>query len=292
MNKSASHEKPDFVSNQVTDAQRYFLDMNPTRPARLTVVCGGRERCQQDYMVQREDFRFHCVEFVAEGEGTVWLGGNSFELKPGTAFHYGPGVRHRIVSSRERLMLKYYVDFTGTLAEKLIQQGPLGQGMAVRLAYAPEVLELFELLQKNGTGERRHAGEVCAALTEALLYRLAESALPAGDADVRALNSFQRLKQHLELNFLAVRKLEEATAVVHINEAYACRLFQRFHFCSPYQYLMRLKMNYAANRLLEGNRLVKEVAEELKFPDPYNFSRAFKAVYGLSPEKFVRQSRG
>ena len=292
MKKSNRHDKPDFVSSQVTDAQRYFLDLNPARTTRLTVVCGGRERCQPDYMVQREDFRYHCVEFVAKGEGTVWLDGKSFELKPGTAFYYGPGIRHRIVCSRERLMLKYYIDFTGTLAEKLIQQGPLGQGRAVSLADAPEVLELFELLQKNGTGERRHADEVCAALTEALLYRLAESALPAVDADVRAQNSFQKLKQHLEMNFLAVRKLEEAAAAVHINEAYACRLFQRFHFCSPYQYLMRLKMNHAANRLLEGNRLVKEVAEELKFPDPYNFSRAFKAVYGLSPEQFVKQSRG
>jgi len=291
MSKQKGLEKPDFVSQQVTEAQRYFLDLNPDRKGRLTVVCGGRERCLPDYTVQREDFRFHCVEFVAEGEGTVSLNGKEFGLKPGMAFHYGPGIKHRIVTSRERLMLKYYVDFTGPLAEKLIGQGPLGQGRAVSLADSAEVLELFELLQRNGPGERRHAEQICAALTEALLYRLAESALPAGDADTRALNSFQRLKQYLETSFLSTRKLAEATAAVHINEAYACRLFQRFHFCSPYQYLMRLKMNYAANRLLEGNRLVKEVAEELKFPDPYNFSRAFKAVYGLSPEKFVKQSR-
>lgn len=292
MSKRQKLVKPDFVSNQVTDAQRYFLNLNPSNTAKLVAVCGGRERCLPDYVVQREDFRFHCVEFVAEGEGMVWLDGKSFELKPGTAFHYAPGIKHRITTSRDQPMLKYYVDFAGATAKKLIEQGPLEQKRPVIVADVPEVLELFELLQRNGTEGRKHAHEVCAALVEALLYRLAESALPSGDADTRALNTFQRLKRHLEQSFLEIRKLADAAAAVHVNEAYACRLFQRFHYCSPYQYLMRLKMNHAANQLLEGDRLVKEVAEGLRFPDPYNFSRAFKTVYGMSPEKFVRQSRG
>lgn len=292
MAKTAKLEKPDFVSQQVRDARRYFLDLNPAKTAKLVAVCGGSERCLPDYTVQRDDFRFHCVEFVAEGEGQVWLNGRRFELKPGTAFHYAPGIKHRIVSSKEKPMLKYYVDFAGSQAEKLVRQGPLGRGEAVTLADSHEVLELFELLQRNGSGGRRHAHAVCASLVEVLLYRLAESAMPAGDADMRALNSFQKIKRHLEEEFLSVRKLSEVAEAVYVNEAYACRLFQRFHYCSPYQYLMRLKMNHAANRLLEGSKLVKEVAEELKFPDPYNFSRAFKAVYGLSPERFVAQSRG
>lgn len=292
MSKRRIVEKPDFVSSQVTDAQRYFLDLNPSKSAELVTVCGGRERCLPDYAIQREDFRFHCVEFVAEGEGEVWLAGKRYELKPGAAFYYGPGIPHRIVTSRQRLMLKYYVDFAGSKAGKLIRQGPLKEHRVMMVTDASEVQEMFELLQRNGVGERRHAHEVCAALVEALLYRLAESAMPTEDMDTRALLSFQRLKRCLEARFLDLRKLSEATEEAHVNEAYACRLFQRFHYCSPYQYLMRLKMNHAANRLLEGGKLVKEVAQEMGFPDPYNFSRAFKSVYSLSPEKFVLQNRG
>lgn len=292
MAKLLKLEKPDFVSHQVRDARRYFLDLNPSKTAKLVAVCGGSERCLPDYMVQREDFRFHCVEFVAEGEGQVVLDGREFPLKPGTAFYYGPGVRHRILNSKEKPMLKYYVDFAGLQAEKLVRQGPLSRGEAVTLADSHELIELFELLQKNGAAGRRHAHEICASLVEVLLHRLAESALPAGDADTRALNSFQKVKRHLEENFLTLRKLSEATDAVYVNEAYACRLFQRYHYCSPYQYLLRLKMTHAANLLLEGGKLVKEVAEELKYPDPYNFSRAFKTVYGLPPERFVEQSRG
>jgi AraC-like DNA-binding protein len=37
--------------------------------------------------------------------------------------------------------------------------------------------------------------------------------------------------------------------------------------------------------------LVKEAAAELDFADAFHFSRAFKRVYGLSPERFLQQRR-
>jgi AraC-like DNA-binding protein len=37
--------------------------------------------------------------------------------------------------------------------------------------------------------------------------------------------------------------------------------------------------------------LVKQVAAELGFDDPYHFSRSFKSVFGLSPTKLVREQR-
>lgn len=51
---------------------------------------------------------------------------------------------------------------------------------------------------------------------------------------------------------------------------------------------MRLKMNVAAVRLHAPGTLVKQVAAELGFSDPFHFSRAFKSIFGLSPEAFRR----
>jgi AraC-like DNA-binding protein len=48
------------------------------------------------------------------------------------------------------------------------------------------------------------------------------------------------------------------------------------------------KMNLAAERLRDPGSLVKQVAAELEFSDPFHFSRAFKSVFGLSPEAFRR----
>jgi AraC-like DNA-binding protein len=47
-------------------------------------------------------------------------------------------------------------------------------------------------------------------------------------------------------------------------------------------------MNLAAERLQTPDVLIKEVAVELGFHDPFHFSRAFKSIFGLSPEAFRR----
>jgi AraC-like DNA-binding protein len=52
--------------------------------------------------------------------------------------------------------------------------------------------------------------------------------------------------------------------------------------------LLRLKMNHAAERLHQPGVLVKQVAEEAGFSDPFHFSRAFKSALGLSPDAFRR----
>ena len=45
-----------------------------------------------------------------------------------------------------------------------------------------------------------------------------------------------------------------------IDQAYLCRLFRRFDREAPYRYLLRLKMNFAAEQLRDPKMLVKEAA--------------------------------
>src|SRR4051812_25684265 len=104
-------QRPSFVSTQVTEARRYYLDLSPVKTDGITVVCGGCERVRRDYVVSRKSFPFLAIELVAEGEGTLELCGREYRLRPGVVFLYGPGAAHTIRSLPERPMLKYYVDF-------------------------------------------------------------------------------------------------------------------------------------------------------------------------------------
>jgi AraC-like DNA-binding protein len=70
-----------------------------------------------------------------------------------------------------------------------------------------------------------------------------------------------------------------------------CRLFRRFQGTSPYQYLLRRKMNLAAEFLIDQGGLVKEAALKVGFADPFHFSRCFKTVHGVAPSELQRQVR-
>ncbi len=285
-------QDPSFVSSQVTEARRFFLNLTPSREPPITVVCGGCERLHPDYLVRRITFPFLAMEMVAEGEGDVTLEGRKFRLQPGSVFAYRPGVSHVIRNDPSAPMLKYYVDFWGRHSEKLLADSPLGAWTALQLSSAHEVLEIFELLLREGAGDTRHAPEICAALIPVLILLIGERAMNSGSAEPHAFATFQRAKRYITQRFAELKTVEEAAQACHVDAAYLSRLFRRFGHPPPYRFLMRLKMDRALGLLLDSRLMVKEVAAAMGFADAFHFSTAFKRIYGLSPDRFVKRSRG
>lgn len=288
---AASQKRPAFVSTQVAEARRYFLDLQP-RPTRdVTVVCGGSERVRADYRVERRTFPFFAIEFVAEGEGMLTLGGREWPLRPGSVFAYGPRVAHCIRTEPSRPMLKYYVDFVGTRARQLMERSPVRPGGYAQVSSPDEIRTLFDLLQEYSIAEAPFAASLCAALIPVLIHRIAEQAVTEGGANPGALATFHRAKRYLEAHADSLKTLEQAARGCGVNLSYLCRLFQRFDRQTPYRFLLRMKMGRAAQLLLDEGMMVKEAAAALDFPDAFTFSRTFKLVFGVSPAAFLRQSR-
>ena len=135
---------PAFVSSQVQQARRYFLDLHPKESGPLSPVCGGCERVSPDYLIARDDFPFHCIEFVAEGEGEVTLNNHRRPLFPGCVFAYGPGIAHRIRTSPQKPMLKYYVDFAGAGASEALEAAGLNRFNTLFVSPPEEIVAVFE----------------------------------------------------------------------------------------------------------------------------------------------------
>jgi len=281
-------DQPRFFSAQIAQARRFHLQARPLAGQPLSVVCGGSERCLPDYQIRRRTFPYYGLEFVAGGKGTLTLKGRAYRLVPGTLFSYGPGVPQLITTAPEEPLVKYFVDFAGPRARKLLRAIPLPPGTVIQTSAPAEVMPIFDGLIANGLKNTGQSPEICAALLEALLHKLAETKVPPGSVESAAFGTYQRCVRELEEHALEIRTLQELARRCHVDGAYLCRLFKRFDHESPYHRLMRLKMSHAAARMQAPGMLVKQVAAELGFDDPYHFSRAFKSVCGLSPTELVR----
>jgi AraC-like DNA-binding protein len=123
---------------------------------------------------------------------------------------------------------------------------------------------------------------------EYLILKITESRLPGEAVETPAFATYRRCRQYVQEHFLQLPSLAQIARKCHVDPAYLCRLFRRYDHQTPYQFLMRLKMNLAAERLQDPGLLVKQVAAEMGFDDPFHFSRAFKSVFGRSPEAFRR----
>jgi len=241
--------------------------------------------------VLRDDFPYYAVEFVAQGEGTLVLNGKSHGLVTGAIFAYGPGVAHDIRCKPEKPMTKYFMTLAGSMVKKkFVAPGPT-PGEIVQSSAPEQIAEIFEQLIEAGTRETPFRERICRAICDYLLLRIAETAVPLGTIGTAAFETFQRCREWVDRNYLRVESLEEIAAKCRVDEAYICRLFKRFSHQSPWQYVLRLKMRDAAQRLQGKDVRVSDVAYEFGFGDPFQFSRTFHRVFGVSPRTFIRLQR-
>ena len=277
---------PDFFSEQVLEANRFYLDAHSRKHYLLKVVCGGSEHCRPNYRIDRRDFPFYSIEFVARGKGTVVLNNKEYSLFAGRIFSYGPGIAHVISSESDDPLVKYFVDFIGQDAPKMLRKFGLAPGYAVQVSSPEIILQIFENLIKNGQNDSPYTLLLCKAILEQLILKIAETSIVENSQSTAAFYTYQNSREIIQKNFMSLRSLEQIAEKCHIDSAYLCRLFKRFDNRSPYQYLMRMKMNLAAQRLQLPNSSVKEIAFELGFSDPFHFSRVFKRIFGISPSTF------
>lgn len=285
------HEAPDFFSTQVSDARRFYLDLNPSPRERMIVVCGGCERCAPDYEIHRSGFPYHSLEFVARGTGSLVLGGKRHLLEPGTVFSYGPGIPQDIATDPKDRLVKYFVDFAGKDAGNLLAIHGPRPGRVARTSAPHEIVALFDDLIRNGLKDTHYSPRICAAILEHLILKIAETSVPTGIAETPAFATYERCRKHIQDHHLRLTTLDQIARECRVDPAYLCRLFQRYGRQTPYQLLLRLKMGHAAERLQAPGTLVKQVAAELGFSDPYHFSRTFKRVLGVSPKHVARLRR-
>lgn len=290
-NRQPSGQQPEFFSAQVSDARRFYLDLAPSRRQALVVVCGGCERSAPDYVIDRGSFPYCSIEFVAGGRGTLVLNGQEHPLLPGSVFTYGPQIAQRIETNGDDPLVKYFVDFAGSRALALLTRRDLAPGSFCHVYALGEIEAVFDALVHDGCKGTGFATELCSTLLEYLVLKIAESRVPGHTGQTPALATYLRCRQHIIDNCDTLMSLDQVARENMVDRAYLCRLFRRYDHQTPHQFLMRRKMHLAAERLQQSELLVKQVAAQLGFADPFHFSRTFKRVLGLSPEAFRKQQR-
>lgn len=284
--------EPDFVSRQTTQADRYYLDLNPDLDTDLCVVCGGFEHVQDDYVIQRREFPYYAIEVVADGTGELTMGGAYHEIAPGSIFAYGPGVPHKIENRPPGGMRKYFLDFVGREAIPMLDAAGLGERKPILVGHMGEVTHLMDLIAREShSNDGQITQDLAVCMLRAVLLKIRQRRITDGTRIPAAYQTYENARSYMDANFKTLNTIEQVAQACNVTPIYLSRLFKRYAETGAYRFLLRRRMNYAAELLLEEGVRVRDVAEILGYADAFQFSRAFKRIHGVPPKTILDSRR-
>lgn len=98
--------------------------------------------------------------------------------------------------------------------------------------------------------------------------------------------ALEQARCFIEEHFSEDLDLATIAGVAGLSPFHFCRLFREFTGRSPHQYLLRTRLERAAQLLRETDLRVTEIAMSVGFQDVTHFSRAFRRHTGSLPGSY------
>ena len=128
----------------------------------------------------------------------------------------------------------------------------------------------------------------------ALLQGIVHSLLAtAGEPAItlEAVTPVQKAKLYIRRNLSEKLALAEVARAVDLSESYFSKLFRQSEGVSMSNYVIRERVAYACNQLLQTNKNISEIAFAAGFESISHFNRSFKVYTNAAPKRYRVEHR-
>ena len=117
---------------------------------------------------------------------------------------------------------------------------------------------------------------------------IAASRQHARKAERRPPPWLQTVKEFLHESFSEPPGLDELAAAAGVHPTHLTRAFRQFEHCTVGDYVRKVRVEYARQRMLSSGEPLVEIALAAGFADQTHFTRSFKRLTGMTPSEFRR----
>jgi AraC-like DNA-binding protein len=244
---------------------------------------------------------FYEVCLAYAGSGRFSSGTDMYDVQAGDVFLARPGDIHEIESSRSEPLGIAFWGFTfralkapagpGWWSGLTRPDGPVVSSRAGALPATVRAIAAEAAVPRSGYSEGLAAFATALVLDTARAFALDEDLEVESPPAKRGPVVVAAMQRHLQDNLARPVTVRDVAAAVHLSERHAERLFQQQTGSSLMADLRRMRMELAAQLLLDPAVTVTEVARACGYSDVRPFSTAFRRHYGKPPQAF-RATRG
>lgn len=245
---------------------------------------GKLDNLEQPRMQKPDTYTVH---YIIEGDGMFRINGDRHTLRHDSVFVTVPDDSYSLLIITPHVSFTYYIlTFELNDTDQNIKD-LLTRHIGHRRAVYPKrhLRNAFDDLILNQAASSQLVDEASKHLVISLLYTLI-SVDEENPVTVHASDYVEKAIEWMHENLNKRFTLRELCGHLNITEAHFIRIFRSVQGIPPMKYFVRLKIDSAANLLLETSAPVYEISEALDFNSPGHFCRTFKQYTGMSPSQF------
>ena len=238
----------------------------------------------------RNHFLFH---YILSGHGQLDATDSSgisrkYQLGPGQGFLIFPDQITTYVAREDDPWKYVWLEFDGLRVAEYVEQSGLSLDQPI---YRPVTAEQGQQLGETMLYITAHSGQTPLHLVGYLclfLDNLVQSSASRKELSGGQLRDYyiQEAVNFMEQNYSRELTVEEIASVCGLNRSYFSKLFREVMGCPPQEFLIRLRLSKAADRLKGTNDSIGSIAARCGYPNQLHFTRAFHKRYGVSPREW------
>ncbi len=244
-----------------------------------------------------------CYAFA--GEGTFEMLGTVHKVKRGDVFVAKPREEHEIISSRRDPLGIYFWSYTlvppGSADTRRAPDDPIDrllhafvESKAWVSARVPGMGRTLELLAEEASRAEPGYVNLIEGLTRKLLVDTARAVVeakvaaeqPLPRADGPSKVPVAQAMRYMRDNHGRPLAIHEVAAQVCLSERHFTRQFKQQTGKSPLDFLTEVRMESAAQLLLDRSLAIKDVAAGAGYPDVRYFTTVFRKTTGVTPAAY------
>jgi AraC family L-rhamnose operon transcriptional activator RhaR len=249
---------------------------------------------------------FFEICYAFEGRGIFRIAGRDESVQAGQVFVARPGQTHEIISSEADPLGIYFWSYTLIPSRECQYEAGVDVLLNAFLASQkplstppPAMSRILELLTEEIVQKAPGYVQALSGLVVKLLLDTARAVVevpPQCIQDELSTKSpegtvIPMVVRYLRDNYNRAISMRDLEVQVHLSERHISRLFRNVMGMSVLEYVTNLRVEIAAQLLLEQRLAIKEVAQATGYPDVRYFTTLFRQHTGLTPAVF-RQNGG
>lgn len=271
----------------MSDPKSRFLINTPDQPVPFYIESIGYNP-NQETVIRHEGYPCYHWMQTTTGEGEISLNGQTVFLPENHGILILPNVPHRY-QMKANSWSTFYLTFDGPLVKQMLTT----LGTYVSSVYLWSIHSEFHILLENLLSKITHQHDVTGLDHSIDLYRFMILLKKHGEFDRSP--SIHSLAERIGplLRFLDQEyadpglEVAQMADILNISSRHLNSLFNKTFGYTPYQYLIRLRIQKAKELLLNNRSLsVQNISGRVGFRDPSHFVATFRKSQKITPETF------